>query len=262
MSLFRATPQSGTAWITGASTGIGRQLALELAKDGYKIIATARSMDKLQSLATDAEPFKGSIIPMACDVTDETAMAKLVEEAEAAHGPIALAVFNAGNYWPTTGKNMSIEAYRKTFDVNVFGALNGMAPIVEKFKQRGQGQLALVASVSGYAGLPNASAYGPSKAALNNLAESLKFDFDKMNIRIQLVNPGFIDTPLTEKNEFAMPALMPLERAARRFADGLATGGFELHFPRRFTYFVKAMSLLPHPLYFWLMKKATGWDKN
>lgn len=261
MSLFRASPQTGTAWITGASTGIGRQLALELAQDGYHVIATARGLEKLQSLTEEAKAMGCTITPMPCDVTDEAAMAALVEQAEAEHGPIALAVMNAGNYWPTTGDDLKIDAYKKTFDVNFFGTLNGMTPVVEKFKQRGKGQICLVASVSGYAGLPNASAYGPSKAALNNLAESLKYDFDKMNIRIQLVNPGFIDTPLTEKNEFAMPALMPLNKAGRRFADGLSKGGFELHFPRRFTFFIKALNLLPHPLYFWIMKKITKWDE-
>ena len=116
--------------------------------------------------------------------------------------------------------------------------------------------------MSGYSGLPAASAYGASKAALNNMAESLLFDFEKMNIRTQVVNPGFIDTPLTEKNDFAMPALMPVDKAVERMIAGIEGGGFEITFPRRFTYGLKMLRLLPHPAYFWIMKRATGWKSR
>ena len=136
--------------------------------------------------------------------------------------------------------------FAETYALNVMGHVNGLAPVVEKFKSRGFGHVMMVASVSGYSGLPTAAAYGASKAAVINMCEALKFDFDAMNIRIQVVNPGFIETPLTDKNEFAMPALMPVEKAVQRIIAGISLGGFELTFPRRFTWLVKFMRLLPY----------------
>ncbi|MGB7431819.1 MAG: SDR family NAD(P)-dependent oxidoreductase [Ahrensia sp.] len=262
MDLYRITPGDGVAWITGASAGIGRELALQMARHGYKVVATARGEDKLNSLVEEASGLSGSIASAPCDVTDREAMAAVIESIEASHGPIRLAVFNAGNYWPTAGEALDIDAFRKTYEINMFGVLNGLVPVVEKMKAHGKGQVALVASVSGYTGLPAASAYGASKAAINNMAESLKFDFDKINIRIQVVNPGFIDTPLTEKNDFEMPSLMPVDKAVDRMIDGFERGGFEITFPRRFTYLLKVLRMMPHSLYFWQMKRATGWNKR
>ncbi|MEL6922380.1 MAG: SDR family NAD(P)-dependent oxidoreductase, partial [Pseudomonadota bacterium] len=215
--------------------------------------------DKLASLVAEGN---GKIHAVSGDVTDVEGMAQVVADIEDQHGPIRLAVFNAGNYWPTRGEAMDLDAYRKNYEVNVFGVLNGLVPVVEKMKQHGKGQVALVASVSGYSGLPAASAYGAGKAAINNMAESLKFDFDKLNIRIQVVNPGFIDTPLTEKNDFDMPYLMPVKKAVARMISGMETGGFEVSFPRIFTWQLKFLRMLPHPLYFWLMKRSTGWNKR
>ena len=126
----------------------------------------------------------------------------------------------------------------------------------------GRGQVAITGSVSGYGGLPMASAYGASKAALINMAAALKFDFDPMNISIQIINPGFIETPLTEKNNFPMPALMQVDDASKRIVQGLKTGGFELTFPRRLSWTLKAINMLPYALYFPLMAKIMGWDKG
>ena len=262
MDLYRVAPGDGVVWITGASAGIGRALALQMARDGYRVIATARGEDKLASLVQEAEGASGSIAAAPCDVTDREAMAATIDLIEAEHGPIRLAVFNAGNYWPTAGEALDIDAFRKTYEINMFGVLNGLVPVVERMKGHGKGQVALVASVSGYSGLPAASAYGASKAAINNMAESLKFDFDKINIRIQVVNPGFIDTPLTEKNDFEMPFLMPVDKAVRRMIDGFERGGFEITMPRRFTYMLKLLRFLPHGAYFALMKRQTGWNKR
>jgi NAD(P)-dependent dehydrogenase (short-subunit alcohol dehydrogenase family) len=259
---YRASPADGLAWITGASTGIGRALALDLARDGWTVAVTARSADKLDAVVAEIAAVGGKAIAAAGDVTDEAAMAALVDSIEGANGPIALAVFNAGNYWPTTGRKLSIEAFRKTYDINVFGVLNGMVPLVEKFKARGRGHVVIVSSVSGYAGLPKASAYASSKAAMINMAECLKFDFDTMNIGIQLVNPGFIDTPLTEKNDFAMPALMPVAKASRRLADGLKTQAFEITFPRRFTWVLKLVTKFPYWLYFRFIGWTTGTSRE
>ncbi|MFN3547231.1 MAG: SDR family NAD(P)-dependent oxidoreductase [Mesorhizobium sp.] len=262
MTLYRAKPTDGVAWITGASTGIGRALALELVRRGYVVAATARGEDKLGSLAAEAADLGGRIVPFPGDVTNEAGMANLVATIERELGPIALAVFNAGNYFPTKGEKLSVENFVKTYEINLFGIVNGLVPVVDAMKARGFGQVAIVGSVSGYGGLPLAAAYGASKAAVNNMAEALKFDFDKMNIRIQVINPGFVDTPLTEKNTFPMPGLMKVEDATRRFADGLERGGFEVCFPRRLAWALKVVNLLPHALYFPLMKRAMGWNKR
>ena len=125
-------------------------------------------------------------------------------------------------------------------------------------KERGQGQVAIVSSVAGYGGLPKNAAYGISKAGLINMAESLKFDFDLMNIKVQIINPGFIDTPLTEKNDFPMPFLMPVDKAAERVVAGLKSSRFEITFPRRFTFMLKFVNLLGYPVYFWLIRKITA----
>ena len=257
MNLYRIKAGDGVVWITGASAGMGRALALQMARKGYDVIASARSVDQLEALAAESAGMLGRIYAHACDATDQAGMAAAVAEIEDRHGPLCLAVFNAGNYWPTRGEALDIEAFRKTYELNLFGVLNGLVPVVERMKGHGRGQVVLVASVSGYTGLPKASAYGASKAAINNMAESLKFDFDRMNIRIQVVNPGFIDTPLTEKNDFAMPALMPVDKAIAAMIYGMENGGFEITFPRRFTYVLKLMRILPHPLYFALMRWIT-----
>jgi short-subunit dehydrogenase len=258
--MYRATPSDGLAWITGASTGIGRSLAKELAKDGFTVALTARSADKLESLKAEINAAGGTAIIAAGDVTGEKAMADMVATIEA-HGPIALAVFNAGNYWENSGKTLEMKTFKDTYEINVFGVLNGLIPVVERFKQRQRGHVVIVSSVSGYTGLPKASAYASSKAAMINMAECLWFDFVQMNIGIQIVTPGFIDTPLTEKNDFAMPALMPVDKAARRLADGLKTQAFEITFPRRFTWFLKLLAKLPYPLYFLAIQYTTG-SKN
>ncbi|MAY61402.1 MAG: oxidoreductase [Rhizobiales bacterium] len=262
MALYRARPEDGVAWVTGASSGIGRQIALELAGAGYTVIATARREDELSSLAAETANLAGSAIPMPCDVTDEDAMSDLVAAIEARHGRIALAVFNAGMFAPVHGERMSVERFTKSFAVNVSGVIHGLVPTVALMQRTGRGQVVLMASVAGYAGLPTSAAYGATKAAVNNLAQSLKFDFDKMNIRIQVINPGFVDTPATEGNPFPMPALMQVEEAGKRVARGIAESGFEITFPRRFTWPLKLLSKLPYSLYFALVARGTGWKKK
>jgi short-subunit dehydrogenase len=259
MNLYRAKPGDGVVWITGASTGIGRELALRMARDGYTVAATARSDDKLADLSREAAGLAGQIVPYSCDVTERDAVARLVDRMETETGRIAVAIFNAGNYLPTRGEAMNLDSFIKTYEINVFGVLHGLVPVIEKMKATGRGQVVLVGSVSAYSGLPAASAYGATKAALNNMAESMKFDFEKMNIRIQVVNPGFVDTPLTEKNDFAMPALMPVGKAVEAMVEGIERGGFEITFPRRFTYMLKLLRMLPHPVYFAIIRKMTGW---
>ncbi|OXT00244.1 oxidoreductase [Notoacmeibacter marinus] len=259
MSLYRARPKDGLCFMTGASSGIGRAAALVLARKGWTVVSVARSADKLQSLADEAEALSGRIIPEPCDVTDEEAMAALMRRVVAEHGPIALAVFVAGNYWPVVGSDPSLENMKKTYQVNVFGVLHGLVPAILHMRERRKGQIAIVGSVSAYGGLPMASAYGASKAALNNMAAALKFDLDKLNIRTQIINPGFVDTPLTEQNDFKMPFLMEVDEAAEAMVDGLENGGFEVTFPKSLATILKFINLFPYGVYFPAMRRMMGW---
>jgi short-subunit dehydrogenase len=262
MGLYRASPKDGVAWITGASTGIGRSVALELARKGYTVAITARDRDELASVADEARDLPGRILPFPCDVTDETGMERTVSAIEKEAGPIALAILNAGTFLPTRGERLEATNLVRMFEVNLFGVVYGLVPVVDRMRERGQGQIAITGSVTAYFGLPSAAAYGSTKAALNNMAEALRFDFEKMNIRIQIVNPGFVETPLTNKNAFPMPALMKVGDAARDYVAGLERGGFEVTFPHRFTWFLKALRLLPQPLLFTLLNNVTGWKKR
>lgn len=262
MNLYRASAGDGVAWITGASSGIGNKLARDLARVGFTVAATARSRDKLDELTAGSAGMKGRIVAFPGDVTDEKAMAAIVAKIEATLGPVSLAIFNAGNYFPARGERLEISNFVKTYEINVFGIVNGLVPVVERMKARQKGHIAVVSSVSGYGGLPLASAYGASKAAIINMAEALKFDFDKMNIRIQIVTPGFVETPLTEGNRFHMPALVSVEEASRRIVEGLKSGGFDITFPRRFTWLLKLINVLPYPLYFAFLNRAMGWRKR
>lgn len=260
MAAYVATPSDGVAWITGASSGIGRQLALELAGRGWTVAATARNAGELAALAAEAPD--GRVRAFPGDVTDPAAMARVAAAIEGEAGPIVLAILNAGTYYPVSAVPFERDKFAKTFDINVMGAVNGLAPLIPAMVQRGKGQIWLVSSVAGYGPLPAAAAYGASKAALINMAGGLKFDLDRTGVHIGVINPGFVKTPLTDKNEFEMPFLMPVEEAARRIADGIKRPRFEITFPRRFALMLKAMNLLPYAWYFPFVAKGTKWEKR
>jgi NAD(P)-dependent dehydrogenase (short-subunit alcohol dehydrogenase family) len=262
MNDFVARPEHGIAWISGASSGIGRALALKLASEGYKVAVTARDHEKLAELQSEANGLAGSIIVLDGDVTNPEDMEHVLASIEYEHGALALAVFNAGVYLPVHAEELRREDFEQSFAVNLQGVVNCLVPAVRHMKHKGQGQIAIVSSVTGYGGLPTGAAYGATKAALINMAESLKFDLDKMGIRIQLINPGFVDTPATRKNEFPMPSLVPVDEAAAEIYAGLKSKNFEITFPKRFTYTLKALNLLPYSLYFWLVNRATGWQER
>jgi NAD(P)-dependent dehydrogenase (short-subunit alcohol dehydrogenase family) len=257
--LYRADPKDGVAWITGASTGIGRALALRLAAEGHLVAATSRDEERLATLVEETSAMPGKVMSFPCDVTDQAGMEAIVARIEREAGEIVLCVFNAGNFFPTRGDRLDALNILKTFELNLFGVVYGLVPVVDRMRLRGRGQVALVGSASSYFGWPSAAAYGASKAALNNMAEALKHDFDKMNIRLQIINPGFVDTPLTERNRLTAPAMISAEEAARRMAQSLRSGGFETSFPRRFTLPMKLLRLLPFRLRFPFVHKITGW---
>lgn len=258
-SLYRATPADGVAWVTGASSGIGRATCLELAKRGYTVAATARRKDELEKLAAEATG-PGRILAYPADVTRRDEMVGAVEAIEAQAGPIVLAFLNAGTFFPMKGPEFDPDLVMRTFDINVGGTVNGLAALIPLMTARLKGQIAVNASVAGYGGLPSSTAYGATKAALINMAEALKFTLDKAGVTLQVVNPGFVGTPLTAKNDFPMPFIIPAEKAAVRICDGFARGGFEITFPRKLAWILKAVNLLPYWLYFPLVGKATASD--
>lgn len=262
MTSRRVLPTDGVAWITGASSGIGRGVALEMARRGWTVAVSARREGELEALAAEATGMPGRIIAHACDVTDAAAVARAVTAIERTHGPIALAFFNAGIAPYIRAPNIDVAAFRQVVDVNIMGVVNGLAAVMPGMSERKVGQIAVNASIAGYGGLPKSAAYGATKAAMINMCEALKFDCDNLGLTLQLVNPGFVETPLTDQNDFPMPFLMKNEDAARRVCDGFANGGFEITFPRRFAYLLKAVNLLPYPLYFAVVGWLTGWRKQ
>jgi NAD(P)-dependent dehydrogenase (short-subunit alcohol dehydrogenase family) len=258
-TLYRASPKDGVAWVTGASSGIGLGTAMELARRGFTVIASARRLEALQEVAARAEGLPGRIIPYAADVTDKTALVALVADVEERYGPIVLCFLNAGIYFPLRAKPFDDAAFKQTFEVNVFGVINGLAAVLPKMTDRRRGQIAINASVAGYGGLPRAAAYSGSKAALIVMAESLKMDMDALGITLQIVNPGFVKTPLTDKNDHPMPFLMELDDASRLICDGFERGGFEITFPWQLATILKFLRFLPYRAYFALLRAATRW---
>ena len=241
--------RDGLVWITGASSGLGRALALLMAKRGHRVAISARKAESLDEAVKEGEKLRGTLYAVPLDVTDEAQVRAAVEAMEKDHGEIALAVLNAGTHIPLDVEDFNTEAFRKLIDVNVMGVVNCLAPIIERMRERKRGHIAVVASVAGYCGLPSASAYGLTKAGLINMSE-LALD----GIQLQLVNPGFVRTPLTDKNDFNMPFLMEADDAAAAFYDGLQSDRFEIVFPRRMACTMASLRSLPYRLFF----KITG----
>jgi NAD(P)-dependent dehydrogenase (short-subunit alcohol dehydrogenase family) len=259
---FIARPEHGVVWISGASSGIGRALALKLAGEGYKVAVTARNHEKLVELQTEAHGLNGTIIVLDGDVTNADDMEHTVAAIEYQHGTLAMAILNAGIYLPVDGTHLNRGDFERTFAVNLGGVVNCLVPAVRHMKMKGQGQVAIISSATGYGGLPTSAAYGASKAALINMAESLKFDLDKLGVRIQIVTPGFVDSEATRQNKFPMPSLISAEVAADEISAGLKSLNFEITFPREFTYRLKLLQFLPYSLYFRLVGRFTGWSEK
>ena len=242
-------------WITGASQGIGRCLALNLAKSGCKVAATSRTKDDLMSLQDRSKDLPGEIQSYPCDVTDEKNIEILIKSIETNLGPIDLAILNAGTYIRFGVDDFSVKAFRKQIEINTMGTVNCLAPVMHNMKARRNGHIVVVSSLSAYRGLPFASAYGASKAALTNMCESLKPELDNFKVKLSVVHPGFVDTPLTNQNDFKMPFLVDVEFASKRILAGINRGKFEIVFPSTFSLIMKLFRSLPYSLYFLVTKR-------
>jgi short-subunit dehydrogenase len=251
----RITDWSGRrVWLVGASSGIGEALAVALARAGAQLALSARRAPALESLA--ARIGGGRVLPL--DVTECGAFEAAWQRLLADWGGCDLVVFLAGAYTPARAWDLDEALIRRTVDTNLVGTMRGVAAVLPTLIERGAGGIAIVASVAGYGGLPQACVYGPTKAALINFAETVFLDARPRGVDVYLVNPGFVATPLTAQNDFEMPALMTPEAAAEAMLAGFAAGRFEIHFPKRFSRLLKVLQLLPRGWYFRLVHRATG----
>lgn len=240
--------------ITGASTGIGAAVAAKLASQGWTVAITARAADKLNTLAAS---HPGQMIVAPGDVSDAAAMKAVLSEIEAKSGRnVALAFFCAGAWQEMGALDFDLAAFRLMVEVNLIGTANGLDAVMPGMIARGHGQIAIVASVAGYRGLPQAVAYGATKSALISMAESLAFDLKPRGVTMSLVNPGFVRTPMTAVNRFPMPFLLEVDDAAGRIVRGLASGRFEISFPWQLVWPLKLLAMLPHRLFFALLSRA------
>ncbi len=246
---------SGHVVITGASSGIGFSLARKLAIRGWRVTAIARRYEKLAELQQQ----NGSIFPLAADVSVSEDIKFALLKAERASGPFDMAILNAGIYTPVDVRSFSSETFIKQMQVNYFGIIHCLENLLPAMLAKGSGHLALMGSVAGYRGLPKSAAYGPTKAAIQNLAESLYFDLNPKGIKLQLINPGFVETEATAINDFAMPDLISSDMAADLIIQGLQENIFEISFPKSFVRKLKFMRLLPSHAYLSLTAKLTGY---
>ena len=248
-----------TIWITGGSTGIGKALAIRFANEGWNVAISARRENLLKELSDRYE----NISPFPLDVTDKENCKNIFNQVKEKFGDIDICFFSTGTWDPKKEKDIDVEQIENVFKINFFGTVNSIKAVEEYYKNRNEGTIAIVSSIAGYRGLPNSTGYGPSKSALNNLAESLYFDFGRHNVRVCLVSPGFIKTPMTDKNDFKMPFVKTPEFAADKIYDGLVNKkSFEIHFPKELTLTLKFFSILPYKLYFYLVKKLTKFQKK
>ena len=241
-------------WVIGASSGIGAATARDLLKRGAKVCLSARNAEALQTIAAGHKD--ALVVP--CDITDAPAVQRAHDELLARWGGVDLILVVAGSYQKMRVDDFDLTVAKKMVALNINGVLNCLAAILPTLLVQGRGGIGIVSSVAGLSGLPQAIIYGPTKAALINLCESLYLDLHKRGIGVYLINPGFVATPLTAKNDFSMPALISAEQAALEIVSGIERGDFHIHFPKRFTNFLRLFRLLPYRAYFYLIHKVTG----
>ena len=240
-------------WITGASSGIGRALALKFANEGWIVAASARRENLLQELNKINE----NIYSFPLDVTNadqcKTVFKNIIEKFK----DIEISIFGTGMHDPRSEKEFNLEKIKKIMEVNYFGTMHSINAVYNYYNSKKNGQISIVSSVAGYRGLPAAGAYCASKSALTSFAESLHFEMKRKNVRVTLVSPGFIKTPMTDQNDFPMPMIKSPEFAAEQIYTGLVKKkGFEIHFPKAFTFIMKFLSILPSSIYFKIVEKG------
>ena len=240
-------------WITGASSGIGKALAIKFANEGWQVAASARRESLLKELSNQYT----NIQSFPLDVTDSDKCKSVFKDIVEKFENIEICVFGTGIHDPQSEKKFNLEKIKKIMEVNFFGTMNSINSVYDYFGQRKVGQISIISSVAGYRGLPVAGAYCASKSALTSFAESLHFEMKRKNVRVSLISPGFIKTPMTDQNDFPMPMIKSPEFAADQIYNGLIKkSGFEIHFPKVFTFFMKFLRILPNSIYFRFLEKG------
>ncbi len=238
-------------WITGASSGIGKTVAEKFASKGWKVAISARRAELLNKMSENENIFS---FPL--DVTNQNHINETFNKIIKQFGELDICLFCSGTYDPKHEQSIDTEKIKNVIKVNLFGVIDCVKAVEDYFKKKKSGQISIVSSIAGYRGLPNSSGYGPSKAALTNFAESIYFDFKKYNVNVSVVSPGFIKTPLTDKNEFSMPFLKSPEFAAEKIYKGLiSNNSFEIDFPKSLTLILKFLRILPYKIYLFLVDK-------
>ena len=241
-------------WLIGASSGIGAACAVQLLALGARVALSARNAAAIQHAAS----LERNALAAPLDVVDHASVLRARDQVVAAWGGVDLVLVIAGGYNEMRADSFDLAQANALIDLNLRGAFNCLDAVLPLLLAQGAGGIGIVASVAGYGGLPKALVYGPTKAALINLTESLYLDLRPRGIAVYQINPGFVDTPLTKQNDFSMPALMSADGAAAAMIEGLERGRFHIHFPRRFTNGLRLARLLPYRWYFWLIHKVTG----
>ena len=237
-------------WITGASSGIGKALSIKFAQEGWIVAASARREGLLQELTK----INQNIHSFPLDVTNPEQCKKVFEDIRKKFNNIEISIFGTGIHDPNSEKKFNLDKIREIMEVNYFGTMNSINSVYDYYNDKKSGQISIISSVAGYRGLPAAGAYCASKSALTSFTESLRFEMMRKNVRVSLVSPGFIKTPMTDQNDFPMPMIKSPEFAAEQIYIGLTKKtGFEIHFPKAFTFFLKFLRILPYGIYFKLI---------
>ena len=246
-------------WITGASSGIGKALAIKFANEGWIVAASARRENLLQELNKKNE----NIHSFPLDVTNIDQCKIIFESIVEKFKDIEISIFGTGIHDPKSEKEFNLDKIRKIMEVNYFGTMNSINSVYKYYNNKKSGQISIVSSVAGYRGLPAAGAYCASKSALTSFAESLHFEMKRKNVRVSLISPGFIKTPMTDQNEFPMPMIKSPEFAAEQIYIGLIKKkGFEIHFPKIFTFMMKILKNTSKLiLYFKIVEKGMKKDR-
>lgn len=240
-------------WVIGASSGIGEACVIALLAQGAKVALSSRRVERLNQIALNSDTNQTLVIPL--DVTRNEQLKEGYKTILNAWGGIDLLLFVSGVYTPLRADNFDIQIAEKTIDANLLGPMRAVALVTPEMLKAHSGHIAIVGSVAGYSGLPKALAYGPSKAAIINFCENLYYDLLPTGVSVHMISPGFVATEATAQNDFEMPALISAEEAAQEILAGIQKGEFDIHFPKRFSRFLKFLRILPYPIYFWIVRR-------
>jgi len=240
-------------WVIGASSGIGEACAKALLSQGAKVALSSRRAERLNQIALMGQVGQTLVIPL--DVTDNAQLQESYTSILNTWGGIDLLLFVSGMYVPLRADHFDIQIAEKTIDANLLGPMRAVALVLPEMLKAHSGHIAIVGSVAGYSGLPKALAYGPSKAAIINFCENLYYDLLPTGVSVHMISPGFVATEATAQNDFEMPALITADVAAEEILSGIQKGEFDIHFPKRFSRFLKFLRILPYPVYFWIVRR-------